>query len=326
MKCLLRTFATFHAASLCVLLCLSVTFVAPCHAAPSVRSAPPEETVTIPGPLRSFMRMAAISQKVPNDEVLPLLSRNVFMQGYQRGTPTEYLRLLDRYVQQARELQILAGPSETIHVTNCDDAGTLVQILGYRMRDECGQKNFFLETANPERAFLTIDSGFPLTDLEEALQKGIPFTYAYPVSRVPVLFRESDWLTLSAGQKKATPTSSISSSTTPSSPASTGLSPRSTPKLGPSSSALPDSEGFSPTPQRSTSTAARSPFATDTSSSPGARGPRFPGEILPVPAPTIPVSSSLISSQKTTGGSPFTSTSSPASTSPSASISSKTAA
>ena len=202
MKCLLRTFATFHAASLCVLLCLSVTFVAPCHAAPSVRSAPPEETVTIPGPLRSFMRMAAISQKVPNDEVLPLLSRNVFMQGYQRGTPTEYLRLLDRYIQEARELQILAGPSETIHVTNCDDAGTLVQILGYRMRDECGQKNFFLETANPERAFLTIDSGFPLTDLEEALQKGIPFTYAYPVSRVPVLFRESDWLTLSAGQKK----------------------------------------------------------------------------------------------------------------------------
>jgi hypothetical protein len=203
MKRFLRTFAAFHAEFLCVLLCFSVTFCAPCHAAAaSTRATPLEETVTIPGPLRSFMRMAAISQKVPNDEVLPLLSRNLFMQGYQRGTPTEYLRLLDRYIQEARELQILAGPSETIHITNCDDAGTLVQILGYRMRDECGQKNFFLETANPERAFLTIDSGFPLTDLEEALQKGTPFTYAYPASHVPVLFRESDWLVLTTGQKK----------------------------------------------------------------------------------------------------------------------------
>ena len=231
MKCLLRTFATFHAASLCVLLCLSVTFVAPCHAAPSVRSAPPEDTVTIPGPLRSFMRMAAISQKVPNDEVLPLLSRNVFMQGYQRGTPTEYLRLLDRYVQQARELQILAGPSETIHVTNCDDAGTLVQILGYRMRDECGQKNFFLETANPERAFLTIDSGFPLTDLEEALQKGIPFAYAYPdLACSRPLPRERLAHPQRRPEKRLCQRPRSRSSTTPSSPASTGLSPRSTPK------------------------------------------------------------------------------------------------
>ena len=199
MKCLLRTFAAFTAASLC--LCSSVISGKALHAAPRA-AAPVEETVIIPGPLRSFMRMAAISQKVPNDEVLPLLARNVFMQGYQRGTPTEFLLLLQRYLQQARELQILAGPSETIHVTNCDDAGTLVQILGYRMREGCEQKNFFLETANPERAFLTIDSGFPLTDLEEALQKGTPFTYAYPASRVPVLFHESDWITLSAGQKK----------------------------------------------------------------------------------------------------------------------------
>ncbi len=61
-----------------------------------------------------------------------LLARNVFMQGYQRGTPTEFLLLLDRYVQQARELQILAGTANTIRVANCDDAGTLVQILGYR--------------------------------------------------------------------------------------------------------------------------------------------------------------------------------------------------
>jgi hypothetical protein len=163
---------------------------------------PPVDTVTIPGPLRSFMRMAAISQKVSPEDVLPLLARNVFMQGYQRGTPTEFLLLLNRYVQQARELQILAGTKNEIHVANCDDAGTLVQILGYRVREGCGTKNFFLETANPERAFLTIDSGFPLTELEEALQKGVPFVYPYAPSKVPVLFKETDWTSLSAGTKR----------------------------------------------------------------------------------------------------------------------------
>jgi hypothetical protein len=146
--------------------------------------------------------MAAVSQKVSPVDVLPLVARNVFMQGYQRGTPTEFLLLLDRYVQQARELQILAGSTDVIHVTNCDDAGTLVQILGYRLREGCGTKNFFLETANPERAFLTIDSGFPLTELEESLQKGVPFNYPYAPSHVPVLFHETDWTTLSTGQKK----------------------------------------------------------------------------------------------------------------------------
>ena len=148
------------------------------------------------------MRMAAISQKVSPEDVLPLLSRNVFMQGYQRGSPTEFLLLLNRYVQQARELQILAGSKNEIRVANCDDAGTLVQILGYRVREGCGTKNFFLETANPERAFLTIDSGFPLTELEESLQKGVPFVYPYAPSKVPVLFKETDWTALSVGSKK----------------------------------------------------------------------------------------------------------------------------
>jgi len=212
MKFPLRTFAICAA----VLLCVPVfSFRNTVLAASSSRSpdtasadagtpaAPPVETVVIPGPLRSFMRMAAISQKAPADDVLPLLARNIFMQGYQRGTPTEFLLLVNRYVAQARELQILAGTNNTIHVANCDDAGTLVQILGYRLREGCGQKNFFLETANPERAFLTIDSGFPLTELEEALQKGVPFNYPYAPSAVPVLFRESDWLQLTSGQKKS---------------------------------------------------------------------------------------------------------------------------
>src|SRR5262249_30520961 len=131
------------------------------------------------------------------DDVLPLLARNVYMQGYTRGHPTEFLILLDRYVQQARELQVLAGTSNEIHVNGCEGVGTLIQILGYRLVGNCQQKNLTLATSNPDRAFLTIDSGFPLIALEEALQKGTPFTYAYPSTRVPVLLRESYWLSVS---------------------------------------------------------------------------------------------------------------------------------
>jgi hypothetical protein len=162
---------------------------------------PQRDSVIIPGPLRSFLRMAGISQKASVDDVLALLARNVYLRGYQQKSPTEFLILIDRYVNQARELQVLAGTSSTIRIAGCDDAGTLVQILGYRLRAGCGQKNFTLETANPERAFLTIDSGFPLVELEEALQKGTPFTYPYPVSRVPALFHESDWIGLGQNPK-----------------------------------------------------------------------------------------------------------------------------
>jgi hypothetical protein len=212
MKRRLRIFAIFFSAFFGLSICSSASSGNPVKESDQSKnrsaksgappSSPDGDTALIPGPLRSFMRMAAISQKVAPEDVLPLLARNVFMQGYQRGTPTEFLLLLDRYIQQARELQILAGDSYTIRVRSCDDAGTLVQILGYRLREGCGSKNFFLDTANPERAFLTIDSGFPLTELEESLQKGVPFVYPYAPSQVPVMFKESDWITLSAGQKK----------------------------------------------------------------------------------------------------------------------------
>lgn len=161
----------------------------------------PPETVIIPGPLRSFLRMAGMSQKALPDEIMPLLSQRVYLSGYQGDSPTEFLLLLRGYVRQARELQALAGPKNAIQVADCNDAAPLLQVLGYRMRRGCAGKDTVLETANPERAFLTIDSGFPLTDLEEALGKGAPFTYAYVPSRVPVLFRESDWVKVSATQK-----------------------------------------------------------------------------------------------------------------------------
>jgi hypothetical protein len=206
MKSVLRTSLVPIAALLCLLTC------APSARADSLldtsksgsekRSAATGDDVTIPGPLRSFLRMAGISQKVSPDDVLPLLARNVYLHGYRQNTPTEFLLLIDRYLHQARELQILAGPTNTIRVAGCDDAGTLVQILGYRLREGCGQKDFTLETANPERAFLTIDSGFPLVELEESLQRGAPFSYSYSPTRVPALFHEGDWTGLSAAPRR----------------------------------------------------------------------------------------------------------------------------
>jgi hypothetical protein len=171
-------------------------------AAPSPAPAPnTPDTVVIPGPMRSFLRMAGISQQVAPDDMLPLLARNSYLIGYDISTQTEFLRLLNRYLHQARELQFLAGQNGTIHIANCDDAATLLRVLGYRLREGCGKTGLVLETTNATRAFLTIDSGFPLTELEEALQKGLPFDYPYPTTTVPILFHEADWLSLSGERR-----------------------------------------------------------------------------------------------------------------------------
>ena len=96
--------------------------------------------VVIPGPLRPFLRMAAISQQVAPAEVLPLLARNVVIDGY-RGAldkdpkPTEFLILLKRYLQQAKELQTLAGKEQTLRVANCQDAD---RAADYRLPPEAG--------------------------------------------------------------------------------------------------------------------------------------------------------------------------------------------
>ncbi len=158
---------------------------------------PASGEVIVPGPLRSFLRMAGVSQKISSNDVLPLLARNVYVQGYEgwqeRGRPTEFLILLGRYVSQAKELAALAGPNGEIHVT-CDQAGPLLRILGYRMRAACGQRDAWLITEDTERAFLTTDSGFPLPALEDSLRRGSEFRYKYPKTPVPVLFTSSDWM------------------------------------------------------------------------------------------------------------------------------------
>lgn len=189
--------------SLAAFLCISFSLLTSTSAAtppqdkPTAQTQPEPTTVTIPGPLRSFLRMAGISQKAPPDDVMPLLSRNVFLLGYEgsptRPHPTEFLILVMRYMQQARELQSLAGPQNVIQVSSCENAKPLLHILGYRTRQDCGQSSTYLETADAQRAFLTIDSGFPLPELEKALQEGKPFSYQYVSSRVPILFAASEW-------------------------------------------------------------------------------------------------------------------------------------
>jgi hypothetical protein len=152
----------------------------------------PVTEVAIPGPLRSFLRMAGISQKATSEETLALLANEVNLRGYFHGRPTEFLILLMRYLQQARELAALAGSQRLISVSNCEDAKPLLAILGYRLRHPCGPETS-VQTADPERAFLTIDSGFPLSDLEESLRAGKPFTLPFASSPVPLLFAPTDW-------------------------------------------------------------------------------------------------------------------------------------
>jgi len=188
-----------------------VALVCACFA-PRVRSAVPARlpatqerivtsepaTATIPGPLRSFERIAGISQKAAPEEVMPLLARNVFLIGYQGSglgsRATEFLILLRRYVQQARELSDLAGKDGVIRVAGCADAKQLLDILGYKPTADCGKATTYVMTSDPRRAFLTIDSGFPLPELEATLQGGKPFSYAYPNSRVPIVLTEPEWV------------------------------------------------------------------------------------------------------------------------------------
>ena len=149
---------------------------------PTVGSQPKRESIPIPGPIRSFARMAALSPDITPDEVLPALARNVVTNGYQASQAndeleeTEFLKLVRRYLSQARELDKLAGTEKVIKLVNCESTQTndFLRILGFRMRGGCGSE-VVLETVNAARAFITTDSGFPLAELEEALRTDKPF-------------------------------------------------------------------------------------------------------------------------------------------------------
>ena len=91
-----------------------------------------------------------------------------------------------------------AGSGMVIRVSNCNDAKPLLRILGYRTSADCGVAETSLQTEDPERAFLAIDSGFPLPELERTLQGGKAFEYPFDSSPVPVLFAER----LDEGERK----------------------------------------------------------------------------------------------------------------------------
>jgi hypothetical protein len=170
-------------------------------APPSSAPAAKDRTVSIPGPMRSFARMAAISPDARPEDILPALARNVVTNGYEAShsnealEQTEYLKLVHRYLSQARELDKLAGDQKVIKVPSCDapNVADLLRILGFRMRGGCGSE-VVLETVNAPRAFLTTDSGFPVNKLEEALRTNRPFTYDFHPAMVPVLFGPDYWM------------------------------------------------------------------------------------------------------------------------------------
>ncbi len=163
-------------------------------------------TAAIPGPMRSFARMAAIPPEAAPEDVLPAMARNIVTNGYQASRSnetleqTEYLKLLHRYLAQAHELEKLAGAQYAIQVPNCDSptAADLLRILGFRMRGGCGSE-VVLETVNAGRAFLTADSGFPVNRLEEALRTNRPFSYDFHPTLVPVMYGPAYW---TAGSKE----------------------------------------------------------------------------------------------------------------------------
>lgn len=170
---------------------------------PAVKSVLPADysIVEIPGPIRSFSRMAALSPDLPKEEILPALARNVVTNGYQAANSnegleqTEYLKLVVRYLSQARELSKIAGDGHRIRVEQCESpvTGDLLRALGYRMRGGCGSE-VVLETVNASRAFLTIDSGFPLAELEQALRANRPFEYDFKPTEVPILYNAEYWI------------------------------------------------------------------------------------------------------------------------------------
>ena len=168
--------------------------------APKNSKSMPFSTITIPGPLGSFARMAALTPDLAPEELLPALARNVVTNGYEASgnevlQPTEYLRLLMRYLSQARELQALAGGNRKIVIPACDseETGNLLKVLGYRMRGSCGA-DIVLETVNATRAFITVDSAFPLTELEQDLRANHRFELAYAPTAIPVLYDDHYWL------------------------------------------------------------------------------------------------------------------------------------
>ncbi len=162
----------------------------------------PTGSIEVPGPLIAFQRMAALRPETTLEELLPALARNVVTFGYEYShrflkiMPSEYLKLLKGYLTQARELQALAGREGVLRVKGCSDAAPLLKIIGYHVSGSgcTGGAQAILEVDDPARAFLTTDSGFPLVQLEEAIQGKQPFEHSVRPIRIPVLLGPQAWI------------------------------------------------------------------------------------------------------------------------------------
>ena len=155
------------------------------------------EYISIPGPLHSFLRMAGISQKATPEEVLPLFGHFVETYGFEGSKErspkaTEALLIFRRYFVQANTLASLAGAEGTLHFSNCEDSRQLLADLGYKLENGCN-KIPSIEVEDAEKAFITVDSGFPLADVQLALQQGKPFSMPYHSTRVPLIYTKAAW-------------------------------------------------------------------------------------------------------------------------------------
>lgn len=185
-----------------LLVCLACARPALCQSAPAAAQsassdAPGTQYITTPGPLRSFLRMAGISQKATPDEVLPLFGHFVETYGYEGSKerspkPTEALTLFKRYFVQANTLASLAGSAGVLQFETCDEARQLIADLGYKLANGC-DKNPTIEVDDSEKAFITVDSGFPLADLQEDLRTGKAFSIPYASARLPLIYSKRDW-------------------------------------------------------------------------------------------------------------------------------------
>jgi hypothetical protein len=97
-------------------------------------------------------------------------------------------------------LRALAGTEGVIRISSCAEAPALLTTLGYRLSGPCGP-GVSLGTADAKKAFLTLDSGFPLAELEQTVRGGKPFVCHFPSVQVPILFSQADWTRSSRNKK-----------------------------------------------------------------------------------------------------------------------------
>ena len=101
------------------------------------------------------------------------------------------------------ELQPLAVSDGQIHVTGCGDVGPLIQVLGYQFENGCGHDR---RNADHRQCGARISHSrlrVPADQARTVAATGTPFTYAYPATRIPILFHEDDWLSLLPAKDRA---------------------------------------------------------------------------------------------------------------------------